>query len=238
MNQLQFGAVVGLASLAFFAPGLRACDNRQRCQPNVPRVVPAPIRIPGNRAAPLPPPSADPEGGEDSVVWDLPDGTKSRTAKRPAAQVGAGAVRPRTAQAIRPGSRPPAPATPPARRVSVTERDAARPPSRPAEGEGEPQTQPARSEGGSYNDRVVQAVAAQQALAAENARLGARLAELERWDTVAQDKFRRAFGTADERVRQLVFQRIEQRRERNQQLIAALADGLNLEFYMRTKKPR
>jgi hypothetical protein len=212
MNRLQLSAVVGLVSLGFFSPGLKASDNRPRCRPNVPRVVPAPIRVPGNAGAPLPAPGADPEDGDDSVVWDLPEGPKSRNAKRPAVGSGSGEERLRAVSAVRSGSRPPAPANPADRRVPAPEHRAIRPPAEPVEGE--PKATATRAEGRSYSDRVTRAVVAQQALAAENARLEAKPAELERWDAVARDKFRRAFGTTDERMRQLVYQRIEQCRKR------------------------
>jgi hypothetical protein len=90
----------------------------------------------------------------------------------------------------------------------------------------------------SFHGRMAQAIATQQALAAANARLDTKQAELERWDAAAQEKFHRAFGSTDERLRQAVLQRIEQQREKNLQLLAAITDGVNFEFYMQTKKPR
>jgi hypothetical protein len=85
---------------------------------------------------------------------------------------------------------------------------------------------------------VARAVAARQALAAANGRLETKLGELERWDAAAQEKFHRAFGTTDERVRQAVRERIEKQRDKNLGLMAAIADGINFEFYMQTKKAR
>jgi hypothetical protein len=82
------------------------------------------------------------------------------------------------------------------------------------------------------------AVAAQQALAASNARLEGKRAELTRWDAAAHEKFQRAFGTTDERARRAVLQRIEQQLQKNQQVLAAIADGVNFEFYLQTKKSR
>jgi hypothetical protein len=212
MNRLHISAVLGVLSLAVFVPSLHACDPKpRRCTPG-PRVVTPP---------PVPTPAVEDDGSEvgDGLVWDLPADAKTRIAK--AAKDGATGRR-APGRAARPGSRGPAGSATPQRR-------AAEPPaSETAE----------RPQGGSFHDRVTRAVAAEKALAAANTRLEAKLAELERWDAVAQEKFHRAFGTTDERVRQAVVQRIEQQREKNLRLMAAIADSVNFEFYMQSKKPR
>jgi hypothetical protein len=89
---------------------------------------------------------------------------------------------------------------------------------------------------GSFSDRVTQAVALKQALAAQNARLKAKWAELDRWDATAQEKFRRAFGSSDEQLRGRVMDRIEQLIDRNNQSIAAISENLNFEFFLQSKK--
>jgi hypothetical protein len=90
-------------------------------------------------------------------------------------------------------------------------------------------------QGGSWNDRMVQAVNVQRTLVLLNARLEAKRAELQRWDEQAQEKFRRAFGTAQEEARQQVLGRIDQEIQRNNQLLAVLAQNVNFEFYLQTK---
>jgi hypothetical protein len=82
---------------------------------------------------------------------------------------------------------------------------------------------------------MVQAVAAQRTLALTNARLEAKRAELQRWDERAQEKFRRAFGTTQEEVREQVLSRIDQEIQRNNQLLAVIAQNVNFEFYLQTK---
>jgi hypothetical protein len=90
--------------------------------------------------------------------------------------------------------------------------------------------------GPSQNDRIVKAVATQQALAAQNVLLEAKRAELQRWDRPAQEKFLRAFGTTDEGTRDRVIQRIDALIERNLQAMTTIADNLNFESFMENRK--
>jgi hypothetical protein len=88
----------------------------------------------------------------------------------------------------------------------------------------------------SFNDRVTQAVGLQQALRAQNARLKSKREELVTWDAAAQAKFFRAFGTTDDAARLRVVRLIDQQIERNNRTLAALAERLNLEFYVEGKQ--
>jgi hypothetical protein len=110
---------------------------------------------------------------------------------------------------------------------------------RPIAPNGERQESAARVSGirgESRNDQIIKAVAVQQALAAQNARLEAKLAELKRWDSQAQEKFLRAFGTTDETVRQRVIQRIDALIERNLQTMESIADSVNFDFFLEGRK--
>jgi hypothetical protein len=98
--------------------------------------------------------------------------------------------------------------------------------------------QPRPASGPTFNDRMAQAIAAQRLLAAQNARLSTKRAELQRWDEAAQEKFQQAFGTTDAAARQLVLRKVEQQIDRNAKLMVTLADAVNFEFYVRTKKAK
>jgi hypothetical protein len=89
---------------------------------------------------------------------------------------------------------------------------------------------------GSANDRVLRAALAQQALAAQTALFRAKRAELERWDRAAQEKFAKAFGTTDEAVRERVLQRLDALIDRNIKAMAAIADNINFQAYLESRK--
>ena len=97
-------------------------------------------------------------------------------------------------------------------------------------------TAPAAADSPVVPERVARAVAAQKAIAAQMARLLAKRAEIQRWDEVAQAKFRQAFGSTDEPVRARVMQRINQQIQEGSRLMAALADTISFEFYVAQKK--
>jgi hypothetical protein len=88
----------------------------------------------------------------------------------------------------------------------------------------------------SFSDRMAQVFAVRQHLAVQTARLEAKMNELNRWDAPAQEKFRQAFGSVDENLRQRVAKAIQAQIDRNRQTVAALSEGVNFEFYMRSKK--
>jgi hypothetical protein len=84
-------------------------------------------------------------------------------------------------------------------------------------------------------ERLVRAVSAHKALAAQVAKLMAKRAEIERWDGPAQEKFRRAFGTTDDKVRQRVLQQIDRQIQEASRVLASLADTIRFEFYVSQK---
>jgi hypothetical protein len=229
MTRLMFSTVVSMTVLWVAAFDVRACNPA--CRGGRRPAVGAPVRQTPIAVAP---------GGEDeddSLVWDLPDG-KVVTTKRPTTPAATPSSR-RTGSAGNPGRRAPAPGAVPDRRpVEAVEE--------PAEDE-QPEApaarttaapKPASVDGASYADRMTRAVAARQTLVAQNARLDGKRRELLRWGSEDQEKFRRAFGSTDEQLRRAVLQRIEQQQARNRQLMAAIADGMNFDFYIQTKKPR
>jgi type IV secretory pathway VirB10-like protein len=223
MNRWQISSILCIACLSVLGMEARACDPKPR--PCVTPRTPAP-----NRPTTPPPPVVEGDDGGE-VDWDLPAETKRRITKEATARTPARTDR---SGSTHPGVRPPT-STPTDR--ATTERRAVR--TTDAGDEAIPnRNDTARPEGPSHSQRMAQAVEAQRALAAANVRLDAKRRELQRWDAEAQEKFRRAFGTTDERVRRAVLQRIDEQKERNQRLLAAITDGMNFEFYMQTKKAR
>lgn len=97
---------------------------------------------------------------------------------------------------------------------------------------------PPVSRGASRNEQIVKTVLVQQALVAQNVRLQAKRAELERWDRPAREKFLRAFGTTDEAARERVLRRIDGLLERNFKALVAIADNVNFESYLESRKAR
>jgi hypothetical protein len=226
-------SVAGMTCLVFLTDGPASACGRPSCGAG--RVAAVPIARPG------------PTG--QVAVRNGADADESETIDNPAEEADdSGKLRLSRSAAIR--SAAPAPVSPGRStsrrsRNQATCKDTQRPAPTPAPAgaagddgsrgpvRGGPGTAPA---GESWNERVVKAVQLQQAQAAQNARLEAKKAELERWDAPAQEKFRRAFGTADEAVRQRVLERIGALIQRNQQTIAAIADGMNFEFYLTANK--
>jgi hypothetical protein len=84
--------------------------------------------------------------------------------------------------------------------------------------------------------RQANAIAAHKALTAQLARLTAKRAEIQRWDSQAQEKFRQAFGSTDEQLRKAVLQRIDQQIQESSRLLAALADNIRFDFYVSRDK--
>lgn len=86
------------------------------------------------------------------------------------------------------------------------------------------------------SDRVARALAAHKTLTAQVARLMAKRNEIQRWDGPAQEKFRQAFGSTDEQVRQRVQQRIDQLIQEGTRVLASLAEEIRFEFYVARNK--
>jgi hypothetical protein len=107
----------------------------------------------------------------------------------------------------------------------------------PKPGAGAPAaSQAPASEPAQTPENVSRALAAHKALAAQVARLVAKRDEIKRWDEQAQDKFRQAFGSADEALRARVLQRIDQEIQQRTRLMATLADNIRFEFYVARNK--
>jgi hypothetical protein len=216
MKRFLIAAVVTALSATALLPNLRACEpgrcSSRRTAANAPAPSPAPPAAPANDT-----------GTEDDTPPDLANNADVPTPKEPRTQ------RPADGRGVPAASRP--------RTYSqgVARPTVAPTPSRATAPAPSPTT---RAQGLSFHDRVAQAITTQQALLTANARLEAKLAELQRWDEAAQDKFRRAFGTTEERVRQAVAQRLLEQRQKNLQALATITDGMNLEFYLQSKKPR
>jgi hypothetical protein len=85
-------------------------------------------------------------------------------------------------------------------------------------------------------ERITRALAAHKALAAQVNRLMAKRTEIQRWDNVAQEKFRQAFGSTDEQLRQRVLQRIDQLIQEGSRQLTTLADEIRFEFYVARNK--
>ena len=170
------------------------------------------------------PPTPAPDRGltlNDDVINDLP--ADAKLAIRAAARkAGKGPVIPTVAQRVEavPGPSTPAPTPASPARLPVAAPVAAQ----------------STSHNPTFNDRMAQVIATEQNLAVQTARLEAKRAELERWDDVAQEKFRRAFGTVDEAARQRIIQVLSQQITRNRQTLAALAEGVNLDFFLQSKQ--
>ena len=67
-------------------------------------------------------------------------------------------------------------------------------------------------------ERLVRAIAAHKELTLAVERLVAKRSEIERWDSQCQEKFARAFGTTDEKVRLAVLARIDQQIQESSRL--------------------
>ena len=85
-------------------------------------------------------------------------------------------------------------------------------------------------------ERITKALAAQKELKLNIQRLQAKRSEIERWDNVAQEKFRKAFGGTDEKVRQKVIQRIDQLIQESTRTLASLAEAIRFDFYISMNK--
>ena len=85
-------------------------------------------------------------------------------------------------------------------------------------------------------ERLVRAIAAHKELTLAVQRLLAKRSEIERWDGPAQEKFVRAFGSNDDKLRQAVLARIEQQIQESSRGLALLADSIRFEFYVSLNK--
>ena len=85
-------------------------------------------------------------------------------------------------------------------------------------------------------ERISRAINAHRELTQLLDHLATRREEIQRWDDLAQQKFQRAFGTVDEKVRQAVLQRIDQQMQESARALATLADSLRFEFYLTLNK--
>ena len=124
-----------------------------------------------------------------------------------------------------------------ARRVGGTKEDAPVPAARAVPG-GPSATPVPAARADSAHDRIVRTALTQQALAAQNALLAAKRAELRRWDAPVQAKFLRAFGTTDAATRDRVIARLDSLIGRNLAAMAAIADGINLQAFLESRKLR
>ena len=123
---------------------------------------------------------------------------------------------------------------PPASRAPQQRQAAARKPAAPAQAEPEPNVN-SDLIGQAANQRMNRILDARDVLSTDFRRLQAKKAELIRWDRAAQEKFQRAFGSADLELRQQVLIKLDGALKQTANRLAQVQERLDFEVFMQSK---